>query len=54
MAERLFEDELAGWCTDETHWPMDRTKELFWQWFGVEVHSEVFDAVKGAIKRELG
>lgn len=52
MAESLFEEELAGWCTDETRWPINRTKKLFWQWFEVEIHSEVFDAVRGPIRKE--
>lgn len=52
MAESLFEEELAGWCTDETLWPKNRTKKMFWQWFEVEVHSEVFDSGKGPIKKE--
>lgn len=51
MAEGLFEEELAGWCTDESLWPRSRTRALFWQWFEVEIHSEVFDAGKGAIKK---
>lgn len=52
IAEGLFDEELAGWCTDETLWPKNRTKSMFWQWFEVEVHSEVFDAGRGAIKKE--
>lgn len=52
IAESLLEEEYAGWCTDKSRWPKNRTKQLFWQWFEVEIHSEVFDAVRGAIKKE--
>jgi len=52
MTESLFAEELAGWCTDETCWPKKRTNRMFWKWFEVEVHSEVFDAGKGPIKKE--
>lgn len=52
MAKSLFEEELAGWCTDETFWPNCRDNKGFWQWFEVEIHSEVFDVGKGPIRRE--
>ena len=43
MYEDIFFEELYGWCTDESWWPQDRTKEMFWQWFEVELHSIVKD-----------
>jgi hypothetical protein len=52
MAESLFEEELRGWCTDESQWPKGRTNRMFWKWFDVEVHSEVMDAGKGGIRKE--
>lgn len=52
MAETLFEEELSGWCIDESLWPKKRTNRMFWKWFDVEVHSEVWDAGKGLIKKD--
>lgn len=52
MAESLLEEELTGWCTDETRWPKNRANEMFWKWFEIEIHSEVFDAVGRPIKKE--
>lgn len=52
MAESLFEEELRGWCMDEALWPKRRTNRMFWKWFDVEIHSEVFDVVRGPIKKE--
>ncbi len=42
---KLFEMELESWCTDRSTWPEKRTTRLFDQWFDLEVHSMVFDAV---------
>lgn len=52
MAKTLFEEELNSWCTDNGLWPKIRTNRTFWKWFEVEVHSEVFDVVRGPIKKE--
>jgi hypothetical protein len=46
----IFEYELAGWSTDEAWWPQERTQKMFWQWFGVEFHSMVFDPYQDEIK----
>jgi hypothetical protein len=50
--EDIFEEELWGWCTEESWWPKDRTKELFWQWFEVELHSIVLDSLDESIEKE--
>lgn len=42
---KLFEMELESWCTDRSTWPEKRNVRLFDQWFDLEVHSMVFDAV---------
>ncbi len=42
---KLFEMELESWCTDRSTWPEKRTARLFDQWFDLEVHSMVYDAV---------
>jgi hypothetical protein len=49
----IFEEELWGWCTDETLWPKDRTQKMFSQWFSIKFHSEVIDLVKGQIEKTL-
>ena len=52
--EDIFIEELFGWCTDESWWPQDRTNEMFWQWFGVELHSIVVDSsAEPIVKEEL-
>lgn len=48
----LFEMELAGWWTDPQMWPEDRTRDVFDDWFDLEVHSMVWDASDTAIVRE--
>ena len=50
--EDIFIEELFGWCTDESWWPQDRTNEIFWQWFEVEVHSIVMDSSTEPIEEE--
>jgi hypothetical protein len=39
----LFEEQLAGWWTDETAWPEKRNLKMFLDWFEVEFHSLVCD-----------
>jgi hypothetical protein len=50
--EDIFIEELFGWCTEESLWPQDRANEMFWQWFGVELHSIVMDSSTKPIKKE--
>ncbi len=50
--EGIFEDELYGWCTKESWWPRERTRELFSQWFDVEFHSMVVDPCEEPIEKE--
>lgn len=45
----LFANELAGWYTDESMWPKNRTLELFREWVDVEYHGAVFDVVDGPL-----
>lgn len=52
LAEGIFEDELFGWCTNKSWWPKNRTRETFWKWFDVELHSIVIDPVDGPIEKE--
>lgn len=49
IAEKLFEMELASWVSDEALWPPKRNLKLFWEWFDVEIHLGVMDAVSDEI-----
>jgi hypothetical protein len=49
--EKIFEERLANWNTDETLWPQNRTQKMFWKWFGVEFYLRVFDAEGAPIKK---
>ena len=42
----IFEEELAGWYTDEETWPKKMDLRLFKQWFHVKVHEVVVDIGK--------
>ncbi|HWO57529.1 MAG TPA: hypothetical protein VNN55_08180 [bacterium] len=39
----IFEEELFGWCTDESLWPTRLTFAMFREWFDIEAHSVVRD-----------
>jgi len=39
----IFEEELAAWSEDEGTWPAQRTRELFEDWFDVELTDTVID-----------
>jgi hypothetical protein len=41
--EDIFEAELAGWMDAEDSWPRDRTREMFDEWFDVELNEAVYD-----------
>lgn len=46
IAAELFEAELSGWVDDAASWPADRSLKTFWEWFDVEIHSNVVDLVE--------
>ena len=50
--EDIFIEELFAWCTEESWWPQNRTKEMFWQWFEAELHSIVRDPYTDPIEKE--
>ncbi|MCI0404776.1 MAG: hypothetical protein L0209_01665 [candidate division Zixibacteria bacterium] len=52
LSEDLFEELLFDWCTEEAWLPQERTKELFWQWFEVALHSVVIDPCENPIKKD--
>ncbi len=39
----FFQEQLYGYCTEESRWPADRDYHTFREWFEVEVHSLVID-----------
>ena len=45
----IFENELAGWWTDEAAWPKKRTFKVFNEWFDVQWHSLLVDLVDGPL-----
>ena len=51
--KQIFENELAGWTTDESEWPVRRGFKTFLEWFEVEFHSVVLDLGKGGITQVL-
>jgi hypothetical protein len=47
--KNLFENELAGWYTDERLWPPKRDLKLFKKWFEVQCHTVLIDTVEEPI-----
>lgn len=48
----LFESLLLDWITDEAMWPQNRTLKIFREWFGIEVHSMVWDLINEPLMLE--
>ncbi|MDA8095482.1 MAG: hypothetical protein M0T84_16560 [Betaproteobacteria bacterium] len=51
--DEIFEMELSSWSDEESLWPSERTVQLFWEWFDVELHSLVVDAMEDIPEAEL-
>lgn len=41
--EEIFDNELAAWMEREDTWPPSRTREMFKDWFDVELNASVYD-----------
>ncbi len=41
--DEIFRNELAEWFDDESHWPANRTYDMFTEWFDVLYDVVVFD-----------
>jgi hypothetical protein len=41
--EEIFEEQLAGWYTDTSTWPKNRTFDVFCHWFDWQHHSMLVD-----------
>ncbi|MFC2105826.1 hypothetical protein ACFLS0_03660 [Candidatus Bipolaricaulota bacterium] len=48
----IFENELAGWWTEEGDWPEKRDLVMFTRWFSVEFHSIAIDLVDDVLRDE--
>jgi hypothetical protein len=46
--EPIFQAELASWILAEDHWPPSRTREMFKEWFEVELNESVYDLTPDA------
>jgi hypothetical protein len=52
IADDLFEKELDAWDRDPRTWPKNRDYHAFRDWFDVEIHSMVLDAINERMTRE--
>lgn len=43
LCEEIFEEQLAGWYTDTSSWPRDRSFDVFCRWFDYQHHSILID-----------
>ena len=43
LCEEIFIEQLAGWFTDESSWPRDRSFDVFCRWFDFQHHSVLVD-----------
>lgn len=54
--KRIYDDvwlwELMAWWTDESVYPKKRSFEKFYEWFDIELGSEVFDWLNKPIEKE--
>jgi len=48
----IFEDQLAGWWTEEGDWPEKRDLVTFTRWFSVDFHSIAIDLVDDLLRDE--
>ena len=44
--EEVFRNELSGWEIPQSQWPQTMDLVTFWQFFEVEIHDLVLDAVE--------
>jgi len=43
--DEIFTNELSEWHEDESRWPVERSYEMFLEWFDVLFDVAVFDSV---------
>ena len=49
---KIFENQLEGWCLDESQYPKKQDWSLFQEWFDLELCSEVFDMDDDSLETE--
>lgn len=49
--ETIFFEELEGWFVDESLWPASVTLETLEEWFDIEYHGMIFDALDEDIEK---
>jgi hypothetical protein len=52
LCEDIFEEQLAGWYTDTSTWPPNRSFDVFCQWFDYQHHSMLVDLCSGPLIRD--
>lgn len=50
--DKLFQNELNDWNTDEACWPQKRTFKIFKEWFDYEIHSMILDLEETELIKE--
>lgn len=48
--QAIFDIELVAWMRDTSVWPANRTVEMFYEWFEVELVADFVDLGRGRIK----
>ena len=43
LCQKIFEEQLAGWYTDKSTWPRNRSFDVFCHWFEYQHHSMLVD-----------
>lgn len=49
--DKIFQNELNDWHTDEKGWPQKRSFKIFKEWFEYEIRSMILDLEKTIIKK---
>jgi len=52
LCEEIFIEQLAGWFTDTTTWPQERSFDVFCRWFDFQHHSMLVDLCDEPLIRE--
>lgn len=50
--DKIFQNELNDWHTNEDNWPVKRTFKIFQEWFTFEINSMIIDLEKTEIIKE--
>jgi hypothetical protein len=50
--EMIFANELNDWYSDEDKWPANRTSEMFFAWFELEINSMILDLEEYEVTKE--